>query len=208
MPAPCSASSACRASQTSSHSVPSGSRAREHRGERGAGEVLHELVRPAIGQDAEREDVDETVVMDEVWDPRLGDEPLGDLGVGGQPARQHLDRDLRADRALHGAIDPAHRAATDHLDDPIAGDVLAGQRIVAGVRERATVARAHAGGGRDLAARRAHVSFRGEHQRRRLRGRSSWWTSSLLVSVRREMPSSFAASVWLPAARASASSIA
>ena len=65
----------------------------EQRIERLAVEVLHHVVLAAVGELAEREDVDDVAVADLVDRARLGDEPRHHLGFDRELAREHLDRD-------------------------------------------------------------------------------------------------------------------
>jgi hypothetical protein len=84
---------------------------------------------PAVGELAEREDVDDVAVPDLVDRARLGDEPRHDLVVGGVLARQHLDRDALADQRLDRAIHRAEPAAPDRALDLVLADRGPGDEI-------------------------------------------------------------------------------
>jgi hypothetical protein len=107
---------------------------REHRRQRLAVDPLHDHVRAAIGDDAGGEGRDDAVVTDPIGGARLVDEALGGrrIEVGGQD----LDRDLGADRRLHAQVDHPHAALAEAVDEAIAGELGAEQRIGSARRGR------------------------------------------------------------------------
>ena len=146
MPLACAAPSASSTSDASCATPPSGSgaalrRVIDDRRERRAVEILHDDVRPAVGQHREIEHVDDALVADQVDRLRLGEEPLDEIAAIAALARQHLDRDAAADRRMHALVDAAHAADAEQPRDAIRADRRAEQHVVADRREQRPVGR-------------------------------------------------------------------
>ncbi len=101
-------------------------------GERLALEVLHDVERAAVGQRAEREDVDDVAVADLVDRARLGLEPLEHLGVDREPPCEHLDRDLLADQRVARLEHVAEAAVAELGLDLILADDLTRNEVRVG----------------------------------------------------------------------------
>jgi hypothetical protein len=78
---------------------------------------------PAVGQAAEREDVDDVGMADLVDGARLLQEPLDGRGIVRQRRLQHLDRGALADHRVSRGVHDAHAAAAELAVDRVATDV-------------------------------------------------------------------------------------
>ena len=84
-----------------------------------AAQPLHDEVVAAVGQRAEREDVDDVRVPDLVDRPRLLDEPLDRLRVQRQLRMQHLDRGTLRDHGMDRGVHPSHPACAERPLDAV-----------------------------------------------------------------------------------------
>src|SRR5690606_27589756 len=90
--------------------------------ERAAGDVLRGQVVDA-GVAADIVDGDQVRMLQLGGDPALAEEAAGELAVGRQRRRHHLQRHLAVERFLHGQEHRGHAALADRPDDPVTGNV-------------------------------------------------------------------------------------
>jgi hypothetical protein len=96
-------------------------------------EKLHHEVGPAVGQDAERENVDDVGVPDLIDGAGLLEKALGHLLVARPHGGHHLDGDLLANERLHALVHRPHAAFTELALDYVLADLgAAGQVRLAG----------------------------------------------------------------------------
>jgi hypothetical protein len=104
-----------------------------------------------VGQLPQREDVDDAAVA-HVRHLRLGEEPLGLLGVPSQLGPQHLDGHRPADDRLDGPVDHALAARPQPLGDDVVAHLLPDERVVVALDRGRPRPRRHVRGreGRDV----------------------------------------------------------
>ena len=97
-----------------------------------APEQLHRDERLVVGQPPEVEHLDDPDVADRARRLRLGEEPIDHGRIPGELRQQHLDRGGAAEHDVLGAIDHAHAALADLVEDLVLTDDAADQlsRIV------------------------------------------------------------------------------
>ncbi len=89
-------------------------------------QALHHQERPAVGGEAEIEDLDHRGVVGRGRDPRLAQEALDHRRVGGEIGREPLEREAPAEQPVLHLVDIAHAARAELADDLVAiGDDLA-----------------------------------------------------------------------------------
>ena len=91
-------------------------------------ELHHEVV-AAVGEPAEREDVDDVGVADLVDGAGLVDEPAHQLRVVGDVLSQDLDRDPLADHRLDRQVDGPHSPFADLAGDAVLAHLHPGGQI-------------------------------------------------------------------------------
>ena len=84
-------------------------------------EQLHddEVLAVVLADVVDRADVR---VVERRGDARLPPESLERVGARGELGRQELQRDLAAEADVFGAVDDAHAAAAEAIEDPVVAD--------------------------------------------------------------------------------------
>jgi hypothetical protein len=94
--------------------------------QRHAVEQLHQVVLPAVGEAAEREDVDDIAVPDLVYRARLGDEARHDLRVARELAVERLDRAPLADERVEALVNGPESTLAQLALDAVLADHVTG----------------------------------------------------------------------------------
>ena len=126
--------------------------------ERAADDELHDEIEQTVVGLAEVEDRDRVRMREPARELRLAEEPLDHDSLGDEARGHDLDRDLAADRVLGAAVDRAHPALPELLDDRVATIELAADQLIGGLRdpdETRVVLRAALAGRKRRLARRA-----------------------------------------------------
>ncbi len=97
---------------------------------------LHDEVELAVGRLAEVDDADRVRVVQPARRARLGDEARGGVLLADQVRVDDLHRDGAPEVRLLGAVDAAHSADADELEDQVAARQRAPDERIIGARRR------------------------------------------------------------------------